>query len=379
MIPNLICSILVGTYAFSQQVYPSVLSALSSDSVEQGLLLTALLIFFPFSAWLSGIVADRKGKPYVLVAGCLFMALPFFLTSVFSGIYPVIACVLFFGIGGGITESQSTALLCDLNPGRERSAVSMSQVFFCAGAMAGPFLIATALRLIPGLQLSTVLVTVGVLVLVAGALLIPLRKLPRAKPVHAEGGGKFVFTREVVLFAVSLFLYVGTEMGVASWVVVYAGQMFDLPITVAPYLLTVFWFGEGASRFIFAYLPPHLSDRTLLLACLAGMLVFLGVALMAGGAVSFGIAVFFLAFAMGGFWPTLVGMAGVSFAANSGTAVGVVVGFGALAASLVQIVIGALSKIPALGLRGALACLIIPVVVNIFLVLRMRDAHRVEG
>ena len=57
---------------------------------------------------------------------------------------------------------------------------------------------------------------------------------------------------------------------------------------------------------------------------------------------------------MGVVWPTLVAMAGARFKDSSGTAVGILVAAGGLSISLVQLLIGFLSRPEILGLRFAL-------------------------
>lgn len=371
MTPNLVCPILICIYALCAQVFPSILSELSSDSVEQGLLLMAINLFYPLSAWFSGMLGDRYGKPPVLIVGCLLMSAPFFLCSVVAGMAAMIFFMLLFGVGGGIVESQGTALLCDVNYGRERRAVSLSQAFYCVGATAGPFLIAGAFRVVPGLTLTPVLLAVGCVAVAGAVLLIPLRRLPKAHAEHAASLSGLSFSRDLALFTISIFLYVAVEMGFAGWLVVYGGTYYGMAIADAPLLLTCFWCGQGAVRFLISAVHIPLSDRSLLLVSLVGTIVFHALAMFTAGVAVLYVAVIFSAVSMGAFWPTLVGMAGARFRGNSGVAVGVVVGLGGLAASLIQIAIGSLAKIPALGLRGALISLFALMFLNLAIVMRL--------
>lgn len=373
MTPNFVCPFLICIFAFCGQVFPTVLSKLSTDSLEQGLLLTALNIFFPFAAWFSGVLADRYGKPPILIVGCLVMSLPFFLASVVAGAGALLLCMLFFGIGGGTVESQSTALLCDVNPGRERRIVSLSQAFFCLGAMAGPFLIAGVYRLYPDLSLTPILLAVGGLAVVGAFFLIPLRRLPVVHSSDAAAAPlpRVAYSGELALFTISIFLYVAAEMGLAGWLVIYGSEYYGLGIETAPFLLTCFWAGQAVMRVLFSVVHLPVSDRTILYGSLAGTVVFHALTLATGNVTVLFIAVTLLAVSMGGFWPTMVGMAGARFRGNSGVAVGVVVGLGGLGSSLIQIVIGSLSKIPALGLRGALVFLFVLMLINWLIVRKL--------
>ena len=59
----------------------------------------------------SGILADRIGKTKIVALGLLLVALPMGLIVVFQDIWARTATLLLVGIGGGIIESQSSALL----------------------------------------------------------------------------------------------------------------------------------------------------------------------------------------------------------------------------------------------------------------------------
>lgn len=376
MSPNAICIVLIGIFAFCGQVFPTVLSELSGDSLEQGMLLTALNLLYPVSAGFTGVVADKYGKPPVLLAGSIIMSLPFLLGSAFSGIYALAAATLFYGIGGGILESQGTALLCDANPGRERRMVSLSQAVYCFGAMSGPFLIAGAFRIHPGISWQAIMLGVGCLCVLSGLFYPRLRREPRVVHHTAEGPPpRMKFSRDLFLFSLSLFLYVAVEGGLAGWLVLYGVETFSLSLADAPLILTCYWCCQGVIRVVISFVPLPISNRNVLLASLCGSFVFLAAMMSLDDLTLFYAALVLLSLAMGAFWPTIVGVVGASFKGNSGLAIGIVAGCGAIANALVQIAIGGLSKISALGLRGALACLLAPVVVNVFVVLLFSRRH----
>ena len=136
MIPLSFTAILV--LAVSSQVFPSFLTRLGADSLQQGLLLSALFFFFPASSVAAGIAADRIGKVRVIVLGLALTALPFCFMAVFRELWARTLSLLLFGIGAGVVEGQTSALVTDISPTRERSMLNLSQTLFSAGAASGP-------------------------------------------------------------------------------------------------------------------------------------------------------------------------------------------------------------------------------------------------
>lgn len=357
---------LITVYALSAQIFPSVLPEFTPDNASQGLLLMAMYLLYPIASTLSGAVADRCGKPSVLFVGTLLLALPFFAASFSESFAVVMLATLLHGCGGGIVESQGTAMLCDVNPGRERMAVNLSQAFFCAGAMTGPLAVATAFRMFPEMRLQTVFLAAGCLCAVS----IPASLLIRRVPAHAGapgGGGKVALSRDLLVFCLVIFLHVLLESGLAGWLAIYGAETFSLSLAEAPVILTCFWCCIGVTRLVTAFVRIPLSNRALILVALSSALILFAAMLAAPDARLFYAALIPLALTAAVVWPAIVAMAGARFPGASGMAVGVVVGCGAVASALVQLAVGWLAG--PLGLRGALACLALPVALDIVVVL----------
>jgi MFS family permease len=169
-VSTLLCLYATLVLAVDAQVYPSILTKIGSNSMQQGLLLSSLFLLFPLSSVLSGVMSDRIGKKAVLITGGLFLTLPFAISASVEQFWIRALAVLLFGFGIGAVESQSAALLTDKHPGKERSIINIAQLFFSIGAAGGPFLIALAFRLNPALRLQSFLwaVAAGTLTLVIG-------------------------------------------------------------------------------------------------------------------------------------------------------------------------------------------------------------------
>ena len=376
--------------AVDGQVFPSLLTRLGGSSLEEGLLLAALFVFFPLSSVAAGTLSDRIGKRVVIAAGVLIVGLPFALSGVFTDIRARTLAVLLFGLGGGVVESQISALLSDLNPRRERAVMNLSQTLFSAGAAGGPFLISLVSSLSRKLGLSSLLWTVAganfaLFVLFVLAPLVPGARGETSATAPSGSDGRrteqrpprpsALQTRSLVrqpllwILAAAVFLYVAAEMGTAGWLAKFGETELGLRREIAPLCLTLFWGGLGISRALLGLGRIDWSDRAVLIGSLILSLASQVAAFTLRSPWAAMAAIAAAGFGMGAVWPTLVASAAVHFRASSGTAVGIVVAAGALAIPIVQYLVGLFSRPELLGLRNSLLALSVLTLLNLALVL----------
>jgi fucose permease len=367
-----LCFAAILVLAVSGQVFPSFLTRLGGTSVQQGVLLSALFFFFPAASVVSGIIADRIGKVRIVAVGLLLIAVPLALIAVFQDLWARTVTLLLFGLGGGIIESQSSALLTDIRHARERSILNLSQVLFSTGAAAGPFLLVLIYSATDRLPISVVFVFLSALnLLLAGGFLAAGRPATPHYQHEALGLKRLLTNRFLLGLALCIFLYVAAEMGTAAWLAKYGELHLGLSRELAPICITIFWGSLGLSRAAVGVLTRRISDRTILLVGVALSIAAQLFAFSVGHAAAslFGIGV--LGFSMGCVWPTLVAIAGSRFRGDSGSAVGIMVAAGALSIPLVQIAVGYLSDPGVIGLKRTLAALALLSSVNLLLILRI--------
>ena len=364
------CLIAILILAVNSQVFPSLLSGLGGPSLQQGLLLSSLFLLFPFASVAAGYAADRSSKRQLIILGLLLMAAAFVLSALFDRIQARTLAVLLFGLGAGIIESQSSALLSDRYPGRERSIMNISQSFFSAGAAGGPLLIALVYRLKPGTGAATFLWAAAALsTLMIGLFFLGHERPDRQERPQPAGFIEMIKKPDLQLLALVIFLYVAAEIGTAGWLAKYTGLYLDLSAELAPIAITIFWAGLGISRVLAGVLPHPVSDRVLLAGSLAFTLVAQVFTFLSGSLVPILIGIGLIGLGMGAVWPTLVAIAGRLFRESSGTAVGIMVAAGGLGTPVIQPIIGLLSDPNRLGLRFTLLGLALLTLVNLVLVL----------
>lgn len=367
-----LCYAIVFVFSVNAQAFPSVLNQIGGSAVQQGILLSSLYFLFPLTSGGAGYVADRIGKRAVLLVGAAAMGTPFVVAALTSNIWAWIGAVLLFGVGSGILEGQASALVTDVNPGRERAVLNMSQLFYSIGAAGGPFLIAAALRLRPSTSLSAVMWVAALGSYTLFVVLLFVRKgqavAPSPEPV---GLRELVGDKAWRLLCLAIFLYVAVEVGTASWLAKYGHEVLGMSADTAPICIGLFWAGLGVSRAVVGLWDLPFRDRTILFgSTLAGLVVHC-IAFLVHSRTAALVMFFAVGFCWGAVWPTLVSVAGRRFSRSTGAAIGIMVAAGAAAIPIVQPVIGLLSHPTVLGLRGALLVLAVLVIVNVEVIRRM--------
>jgi fucose permease len=344
--------------AAAMQLFPSLLNQLGGTSPELGALLSSSFLLYPLASWWSGYASDRLGKRRVLFAGLACMAVPFAVSAASMRLPVMTASLLLFGVGSGILESQATALLTDLHPGRERVVVNLSQVVFCLGAVGGPAIVSMAVGAAGNGAVRPLLWGAAALAAaLAVGLAVPGDERATAASPAPLSARALLRDPEWRLLALILFLYVAAENGTAAWLARYARLHLGLSESAAPLALAVYWAGLGVSRLLVAAAPRGVPDRAIVLAASAAAALLQIAAFSVSRAWVALLLTGLLGAAMGAIWPTLVALAGARFRDSSGLAVGLLVAAGACSVPLIQPVVGLLSEAGSLGLRGALLAL----------------------
>lgn len=258
---------------------PTLSERWSLNYAQAGALFTAQYIASTIAVALSGAITSWRGFRFAMEVGILLMATGLALLlagPAWLGVVSIAAC----GAGLGIAIPPGNLLVAQVNPERRAAALNNLNFYWSAGAVACPFLVATAAKVhrVP----SFLVLLAGFLALVAiGIGLIPEHLL---EPISATGSVKiFPLIRQRVrpftVLAVLFLVYVGTENCFGGWIASFAKSLGALSPTMS--LMTPSFF--YASLMVGRWLAPFvlrsveeikLAQGGLLFAC-AGTAVLL--------------------------------------------------------------------------------------------------------
>ena len=325
-------------FAVSANILPAALlrAAPELGMSATGLALATSLQFVCFlvAGIAGGVLGDRVGKKHVLEAGCLLTAMGALAwAAAGNGVQAWIGAGL-IGLGGGVLESQASALLADLFPRRQKLVMNLSQATFCAGAIIGTAMMAS---LLPGGVSWRMFFGADAGLAVALLALYWAAKTPRGEAQRTEEtptGNKVPSWSGLYVIAGAMFFYVLAETAV----VVYANYHLQIyqgaPEGWAIRGISLVWGGMLVGRLLCAAMPERAPTGWLV----AGLCGASAMTLVWAGSVGdwhWGIAALALTgFFFAGTWPMIVVLAAARYPKRTGTAVGVAAGAGALGAAV---------------------------------------------
>ena len=238
---------------------------------------------------------------------------------------------LAMGMGGGVLESMSSALLCDLFPKKRKLYLNLSQSAYCIGAAAGPYLIGSLLaRENISWRLIFLLLAVMALVLLV---LYSLSRIPKStdeEAISLQILSRIIGKWSFICPCIVIFLYVFAETVHMVFINYYLRKHFYAPENWAVYGLSIFWLSMTLGRMLCALIPESISYRKILasLMLVSGMLMFSQLFVQQW---QVGILIFALTgFVFSGTWPMIIGLTAKINPGYSGTVIGVTVAAGAI-------------------------------------------------
>jgi fucose permease len=300
----------------------SLLPSLKVSSAGAGSLGSFPLIGILTATILIGPVLDKAGaKPALAWALALIGAAMAVMPSLTSYV-AIAAAALVYGLGGGILNTATNALISDLNASGRGVALNLLGFSFSLGAITAPLLMSLAAKRPSFPSVLRVLAIAPAIVLIV---ILALRF-----PAPAHSGTPLRSLLKVLnhplvwLFGALLFFESGNENCMFVWAGKVVGDVLRLPTERADLALVGLSIALGAGRLLAVLSLKWLGSRNLLLLSAAITMIGATVALVDetfGGMVA-GFAV--MGLGMSAIFPTALGLAGDRFPNQTGTVFGAV-------------------------------------------------------
>jgi len=357
----------------------SISHSLEVEATSLGILFLAEFGGFFGALLVGGIVSDRINKKKLLIGGCLLIGLGMIGVFFIRTLLQLCWCMFVFGAGGGLIEGMATALIGKLFAGKEhRGILSFSQVFYGIGAVVGPFMMGKCLDL--SISWKWMYLIVGVLNLfIVIFYFIPSLSEPKETGDKNQVTAKSVFTDKLfILLGLGIFLYVSSEMGVASWICLYFQSTLKASVMLASGVLSLFWGGLILGRIICTFLPHRWCSFKIVFYLLCGGLLMQALAMMTQNVVLAMILFGLMGLCFSGIWPTIMAIAQDHFRQHLGKVTSLMVALGGLGALVYPYIMGRIYHL--FSLRIALSSTMLIIIANIILFHKARKwARLMEG
>lgn len=160
------------------------------------------------------------------------------------------------GLGIGLNTPATNLLVSHRHPQRRAAALSFVNLIWGIGAFVCPFVSGFFLHHGEGLRFVSI-VSASMFLLVV--LFLTLRETIATGGVEAHGAQVTVPLLTWCLFAVALFVYVGTETSVGGWSTVYTHRM-DLSGNLSSVMPSFYWAGLLAGRALAPFVVRLVSE-----------------------------------------------------------------------------------------------------------------------
>jgi fucose permease len=232
-----------------------------------GPLFLASSVGYVLAVLIGGPAGDHWNRGLVLRAGAAVMCfgLAILFLSPFWLVLVAGLCVL--GIGGGVIDSGTNALMNDVAPpdGHAREQ-SLLHSFFGIGALLGPLLIGAFLALHASWRGAYAVNLAGAVVLVVmfSRLRLPSRSSTR-QHVSVRSVLALGLTPFVLVMALMMGVYVGAELLLGDWSAAYLQDVHGLSKVAAATSVSLYWGGLAVGRLLSALATRWLTGGELLL------------------------------------------------------------------------------------------------------------------
>ncbi|MEL5893791.1 MFS transporter [Bacteroides sp. GD17] len=245
-------------------VLPSLITKLDLSGLQTTSLVTFLPLGMLVGSLIFGPIVDRFGHKALLVPSCIIVLLGMEGLAFFENIPLLQASIVGIGLGGGILNGETNALVADISGEAEKgSKLSFLGMFYGLGALGIPMLLGALAKYY---TFETILQGIGVLMLAGILFCIPVRfpapKQAQGFPIK-EGLG-LLKESSLLLLSFILFFQSGIEGVCNNWSTSYFGQMTDIPADRALIALTCMVAGLTVARMLQVVVFKKVKPETVL-------------------------------------------------------------------------------------------------------------------
>ena len=302
----------------------SVLPSLVTKLGLSGLQTTSLVTFLPLGMLIGslifGPIVDRFGHKALLVPSCIIVLSGLEGLIFFESIPLLQLSIVGIGLGGGILNGETNALVSDISGESEKgSRLSFLGMFYGLGALGIPSLLGV---LSEHYSFETILQGIGIIMLAGILFCIPVRfpapKQAQGFPVK-EGLG-LLKESSLLLLSSIIFFQSGIEGVCNNWSTSYFGQVTDIPANQALIALTCMVVGLTAARMLQIVIFKKIKPATVLPYSLILTTIGFGLLTASPGFIRAATGMVLVGMGLSSTYPVILSILGTRYPALSGTA-----------------------------------------------------------
>ena len=345
-------------------ILPDINNKFQLSEAEIGYLATLLPFGILVGSLLFGPSVDWFSYKKILIAGAIFTALGLLGMAVAEVLFLLNISVFCIGLGGGILNGVTNALVSEISEGDPSADLSLLGVFFGVGALGTPVVLGLFKGIFSYENILMALIALIVLILAYFlALKFPVSK--ETKGVSIQEALKMLGDPFLLLLGFILFFVSGLEGLTNNWTTTYLGDIKNIAAPNALFALSAFVGALTLARLILGKLLRIYQPLTIMIV--GTLLALVGYLLLSrnNGYYQLVLAMVAAGFGLAAAFPVILGFAGQRYLKNTGTAFSIVITIALIGNVLANYAIGlfgeqkGLSILPYFLIGGVLAVLIL--------------------
>ena len=328
---RLVCFLSIMCYGISLTVIGPALGEVGASfgltTDRLGLLTTALSVGLLITVLLCGYIVDRAPVKLVLILGQLLLTAGLVLFSRTDLFWAALVAFFMIGVAGGVIEVVTNTIIANAYAHNRGLGMNILHSFFGVGALIGPFFSGLFLDLGHPWRLTYLCAA-----LLSGLvfLLLFFTTFPRqvdSDRIELSTALDIVKSPYALLLGLLVLFYVGSEMGINYWSVLYMERRMDISTLIASSYLSYFWIAMTAGRYVCAAVSKKIGEWALLVILTIGALAGYGLFLTIDAGWAAGVAMTGAGMFFSGIFPILMALGGNRFSHALGSINGFLMSF----------------------------------------------------
>jgi fucose permease len=311
------------------QLVPDFARLSHSSEAALGALFTVFFLGIFLAQLAVGPLSDHVGPRGLILGGLILLVIGCGGLVVGHTLWLIMTFGTVTGVGHGIVDVGISVLVSESAGKRNVSALNLINVFFGAGAVAGPALVSQMLRFwhtaLPILWLTLALLLFSLF------MISTMPPVPRSeKRTESDRAVASVYRSSILwMLGIVFLIYVGIETGIGGWTAIYVHRTTSWSLENGALLASIFWLSLTGGRIMATLYAYRVTPRQLLLISLFGSLA--GTVLLAvstGQPTVTAIAVILSGFCFGPIFPTAIAITTAAFPQGASKAASAVIALG---------------------------------------------------
>lgn len=305
---------------------PKIIRQFEWSYLITGMVLSSSAVGYFVSSFISGFLVPRFGPKRIVLLGLLLQSIGLAFFGALPNVVFNLCAIFLVGLGHGGTEVVSNFCVVRIEKAGQSRLMNLMHAAFPVGAILGPILVGWLIAAGQPWQTMFRVMAVLTLAIAGGLSLLSFKSLDvdkEGKSQHQKLSG-LIHNPLLIFLFLTIFLYVGSEIGVSSWISEYYVKVFGSSATMGAFMVSIFWTGILIGRLSISlfYHGYRQAELLLGLSCLA--LISLILSLSMGRGTMAGLGFFISGLGYSAIYPVVMALVGEHFRRGQSVALGIV-------------------------------------------------------